>query len=400
MKGMKAIIIALLCALAGLLFGFAGTSVLYRLDPHAYASAASGGKNVNAVLDRDLHDAAQVSQQGVGGNFVTEVYKKVSPAVVHITNSTEYMSFFGPRTAEATGSGVIVDERGYILTNNHVVQNAQNLLVVLNDGQQFTPKVIGADPGTDLALIKIDAKSKLPYAKLGDSSKIEVGQWVVAIGNPRGLDWTVTAGVISALNRQIVSKSNGQTISGLIQTDAAINPGNSGGPLLNAQGEVIGINDAIVSSGGGSEGIGLAVPINTAKDVLDDLIKHGRVVRAWLGVEIIKEVTPEVARFYSFPVDYGVIPGRVFTPSPAASAGVIPPMQNDSTGQVQYDILTAIDSEKIDDMQELLDIIRNHKSGEKVTLEVYRITDGKFKVQKLAVTLQALPESAPSMGII
>jgi S1-C subfamily serine protease len=403
MTSMKTILTAILCTLVGVLFGFATTTVLHRIDMQAHASERAGNTAGNTGLqDSPASFTPQTGGQsvGVGSNFVSEVYKKVSPAVVHITNTMELNSFWGSRTAEATGSGVIVDERGYILTNNHVVENAQNLVVVLNDGQQFTPKVIGADPGTDLALIKIDAKGKLPFAKMGDSSAIEVGQWVVAIGNPRGLDWTVTVGVISALNRQTVSKSNGQTIRGLIQTDAAINPGNSGGPLLSAQGEVIGINDAIVSSGGGSEGIGLAVPINTAKDVLDDLIKHGRVVRAWLGVNVIEEVTPEAARVYNFPVDYGVIPGGVYKTSPAAAAGVIPPLQGNGNGQYQYDIITAIDDEKIDDAQELLDIIRNHKAGDKITLEIYRITNGEFKVQKLAVTLQALPESAPSMGII
>jgi serine protease Do len=270
---------------------------------------------------------------------------------------------------------------------------------VLNDGQQFQAKVIGADPGTDLALVKIEAKGKLPFAKLGDSSKVEVGEWVVAIGNPRGLDWTVTVGVISAMNRQIASKSSGQTIRGLLQTDAAINPGNSGGPLLNATGEVIGINDAIVSQSGGSEGIGLAIPINTAKEVLDDLIKHGRVIRPWLGVEVATEINPRLARRFNLPIDYGVVPGDVKKNSPAASAGILPLLQ-DNMGHLQGDIITALDGEKIDDAQELLDLVRNHKPGDKITVEIYYISGGKFQVQKVAVTLQALPESAPAMGII
>lgn len=402
---MRVFTIAVLCALAGVLAGFATTTILHRMDSQAYAAMLPGAAaTANSALDGGeplaVAAAAQQGSIGVGGSFVTDVYKRVSPAVVHITNSTEYMDFFyGPQKAEATGSGVIVDERGYILTNNHVIERAQSLTVILNDGQQYLAKVIGADPGTDLALIKIAAKGKLPSAKLGDSSQIDVGQWVVAIGNPRGFDWTVTVGVISALNRQIVSKSNGQTIRGLIQTDAAINPGNSGGPLLNASGEVIGINDAIVSASGGSEGIGLAIPINTAKDVLDDLIKHGRVIRPWLGLSILGEVTPNTARYYNFPIDYGVIPEKIFSDSPAAKAGLIRPVR-DNTGSYQIDILTAIDGEKIEDRQELLDIVRNHQPGDKVTLEVYRVTNGSYQVQKLAVTLQALPEAAPAMGII
>lgn len=393
-----------LCTLAGVLFGFAGTTVLHRIDAQAHAAVSPAAALAsNFALDQNQPQGTQVSAQssvGVGGSFVTDVYKHVSPAVVHITNSTEYVDFFwGPQHAEATGSGVIVDDRGYILTNNHVIENAQSLTVVLNDGQQFQAKVIGADPGTDLALVKVDAKGKLPFAKLGDSSKVEVGEWVVAIGNPRGLDWTVTVGVISAMNRQIVSKSSGQTMRGLLQTDAAINPGNSGGPLLNASGDVIGINDAIVSQSGGSEGIGLAIPINTAKDVLDDLIKHGRVIRPWLGIQVQMEVNPGMARRYNLPIDYGIIPGNVIKNSPAASAGIIPTVR-DNNGKIQFDIITALDGEKLDDAQELLDLVRNHKPGDKVTAEVYYISNGKFQVQKVAVTLQALPESAPAMGII
>ncbi len=399
---MRMLSIAILCAVAGVLAGFATTTALNRMDSQAHAAAtpgASAGFDLGPGGQAAAVAAAQQGTVGVGGNFVTDVYKRVSPAVVHITNSTQYMDFFyGPKTAEATGSGVIVDDRGYILTNNHVIERAQSLTVILNDGQQYTAKVIGADPGTDLALIKIDAKTKLPFAKLGDSSTIEVGQWVVAIGNPRGFDWTVTVGVISALNRQIVSKSNGQTIRGLIQTDAAINPGNSGGPLLSASGDVIGINDAIVSASGGSEGIGLAIPINTAKDVLDDLIKHGRVIRPWLGISILGEVTANTASYYNFPIDYGLIPEKVYSDSPAAKAGIIRPVK-DAGGKYQIDIVTSIDGEKLDSSQELLDIVRNHQPGDKVTVEVYRVTNGSYQVQKLAVTLQALPEAAPAMGI-
>jgi S1-C subfamily serine protease len=400
---MRMLSIAILCALAGVLAGFAATTVMHRMDAQAHAAslpdAGTTGNFAAGTEGQAGTVAAQQSTAGVGGSFVTDVYKRVSPAVVHITNSTRYMDFFyGPQTTEATGSGVIVDERGYILTNNHVIANAQSLTVILNDGQQYQAKVIGADPGTDLALIKVEAKSKLPYAKLGDSSKIEVGQWVVAIGNPRGFDWTVTAGVISAINRQIISKSNGQTIRGLIQTDAAINPGNSGGPLLSATGEVIGINDAIVSMSGGSEGIGLAIPINTAKDVLDDLIKHGRVIRPWLGISLLVEVTAQTARFNNLPIDYGVIPDKVFSDSPAAKAGIIRPIK-DNAGKFQIDIITAIDGEKLDNAQELLDIVRNHQPGDKVTVEIYRMTNSGYQVQKLAVALQALPEAAPAMGI-
>jgi len=400
---MRTAVLALLTLALGLLLGFGYTTLAHRLGSGAGLGLFAGGAEAqdqgSGTASRPVEAAANETV-GVGGNFVTQVYKKVSPSVVHITSSLEYVDFFfGAQKAESTGSGVIVDERGYILTNFHVVQGAQTLSVVTTDGRQYTAKVIGADPGTDLALVKIEAQGKLPVAKLGDSSKVDVGEWVVAIGNPRGLDWTVTAGVVSALGRQLVSQATGQTMRGMIQTDAAINPGNSGGPLLNAVGEVIGINDAIVSSSGGSEGIGLAIPINTAKEVLDDLVKYGRVIRPWLGVEVLREVGPALARRYSLPVDYGLVAGQVYDGSPASAAGLIPPVTY-GNGRYQYDILTAIDGTNLNSERQLLDTVRGHKPGDKVTLELYHITNGQYEVKKVLVKLEELPKGAPSMGVI
>jgi len=403
MSTMRTTVLALLILALGLLLGFGYTTLAQRLGTSAglglLAGDAEAQDQVSGAVSHPVVAAASDSV-GVGGSFVTQVYKKVSPAVVHITSSVEYMDFFfGAQKVEATGSGVIVDERGFILTNFHVIQGAQALTVFTNDGRKYTAKVIGADPGTDLALVKIDAQGKLPVAKLGDSSKVDVGEWVVAIGNPRGLDWTVTAGVVSALGRQLVSQATGQTMRGMIQTDAAINPGNSGGPLLNAVGEVIGINDAIVSSSGGSEGIGLAIPINTAKEVLDDLVKYGRVIRPWLGVEVLREIGAALARRYSLPVDYGLVAGKVYDGSPAGAAGVIPPVTY-GNGRYQYDILTAIDGTKLTSERQLLDTVRGHKPGDKVTLELYHITNGQYEVKRVPVKLEELPKGAPSMGVI
>jgi S1-C subfamily serine protease len=270
---------------------------------------------------------------------------------------------------------------------------------VLNDGREFNAKVIGSDPGTDLALLKIDADGNLPSAPLGDSSKAEVGEWVVAIGNPRGLDWTVTCGVVSALGREGVSQT-GQTMRGLIQTDASINPGNSGGPLLNAQGQVIGINELIVSSSGGSEGIGLAIPINTAKEVLEDLIKNGRVIRAWLGVSVYKEVNPPLAKRLNLPVDYGVIIANVYSDSPAAHGNIEPAESNFHTGDFKYDVLTTVNGERIEGERQLLDMIRGMQPGDVATIGLYQIVNGKFTAVDTKVTLDALPAEAPLMGVI
>jgi S1-C subfamily serine protease len=347
----------------------------------------------------DLTGSGQQVTVGVGGNFVTEVYKQVSPAVVHITNRNVQRTFWGPMESESTGSGVIVDKDGYILTNFHVIQGSRELIVVLNDGREYPAKLLGSDPGTDLALIKVDAEAALPFAALGDSASVEVGEWVVAIGNPRGLDWTVTVGVISALNREIRSPS-GQTITGLLQTDAAINPGNSGGPLLNARGEVIGINDAIVSGSGDNAGIGLAIPVNTARSVLADLAQHGRVKRPWLGLQAGLNVDANTARRNGFPVDYGVLIRSVYRDSPAAAAGLISFTADQRTRTFSYDIITQVDGQRVKNAVALLDLVRNRKPGDTVKLTIYRVSPSGYEVQDLTLQLTELPQNATFADVI
>lgn len=401
MSTLRIVAVTVLCAIVGLLVGIGTMALLARnasaahFDPTGTPTAAfaigessSTGSPVNAAGD-----------VGIGGSFVSSVYRKVSPAVVHITNRGQGFDLFhGPVATEATGSGVIVDPNGYILTNYHVIEDASQIVVVLNDGRDFTAKIIGQDPGTDLALLKIDAGSKLPTATLGDSSALQVGEWVIAIGNPEGLDWTVTVGVVSALGREIASKT-GQTLRGMIQTDAAINPGNSGGPLLNSVGEVIGINDAIVSNTGESIGIGLAIPINTAKDVLQDLIQFGRVKRPWLGMEVGVIAKAQAVRL-KLPVDHGVVPLVVYEDSPAARAGIIPLATDRSSGKQQFMILTAIDGKQITNDRALLDIIRNHKTGDTIKMDLYSHVQGKYEPHQVQVKLDELPANAPLMGII
>src|SRR5574341_2134266 len=226
--------------------------------------------------------------------------------------------FFGqqpPREQHSLGSGVIVDKRGYILTNNHVVEQADQIEIRLADKRKFQATIVGRDPKTDLAVVKIDAGSDLPVASLGDSNTIRIGEWAIAIGNPFGLDQTVTVGVISAVGRSDVGIT---TYEDFIQTDASINPGNSGGPLVNIQGEVIGINTAIVATG---QGIGFAIPISMAREIKDRLIAQGRVVRGWLGVGI-QELTEELASQFGVKPEEGVLVGNVMPGGPAERGGL------------------------------------------------------------------------------
>jgi Do/DeqQ family serine protease len=272
------------------------------------------------------------------------VADRVTPAVVNVSakprratapeggeppeSERRFREFFGPEfyerffrrrpreEARAAGSGVIVDPRGYILTNNHVVENAGSVEVRLSDDRKFQATVVGRDPKTDLAVLKVEAPAgALPVASLGNSDRIRIGQWAIAIGNPFGLDRTVTVGIISATGRTRVGVA---TYEAFIQTDASINPGNSGGPLLDLKGEVIGINTAIVSSG---QGIGFSIPINMAREIMGQLISKGRVVRGWLGI-VIQDLTPDLAAGFGVTPATGVLVSDVMKDSPAEAAGL------------------------------------------------------------------------------
>ncbi len=324
------------------------------------------------------------SQSEGKGLTVSEIYDRTSSGVAFIraqmTQRTQSpLDLFPERQqATATGSGFLIDDDGHVLTNSHVVQGASRVEVQFSeDGESQQAEVVGADPSSDLALLKVDDAQGATPLPLGDSSGAEVGDPVVAIGNPFGLDRTVTSGIVSALQRQIQAP-NGFSISDVIQTDAAINPGNSGGPLLDATGQVIGINSQIASQSGGNEGVGFAVPIATASDVVSQILEDGSVERAYLGITG-GDISSEIAQALDLPVDHGVLVERVFPGGPADAAEI-----KGATGQatvagesypVGGDIITKLDGEELNGMDEVISAVNDHRPGDELTLTV--LSDGK-----------------------
>jgi serine protease Do len=278
----------------------------------------------------DLSTAiARVARQNIPAVVHIEVIQRqdvVNP-VLPFENDPFFQYFFGvprmnrsfKRELRGLGTGMIMDSQGHILTNNHVVGGASEIKILLASGKRYKAKLVGADPKTDLAVIRVSTKEPLPHVTFGDSNKVEVGEWVIAIGHPRGLDQTVTQGIISAKHRRGIM--NPSSYQDFLQTDAAINPGNSGGPLLDLQGEVIGINAAIVSQSGGFEGLGFAIPSNMALYIAKQLISHGKVERGWMGVST-QELTPELTKSFGMDVPKGALVADVVSGSPADRAGI------------------------------------------------------------------------------
>src|SRR5438876_942350 len=323
------------------------------------------------------------------------IYRRLNAGVVNITNrALAYDFFFNPIPTDSSGSGFILDSRGHILTNHHVVQGAQRLEVSLADGSKWTAKVVGADPQTDLAVLQIKAPPEaLTVLPLGDSSALQVGQKVLAIGNPFGLEHSLSAGIISSLRK--VVKTGATEIEDVIQTDAAINPGNSGGPLLDSEGRVIGINTAIFTPSGGNIGIGFAIPINTAKRVMADILARGYVVYAYLGAET-QTLTPVLARALELPVERGALVVRVVRGSPAARAGLQGGMRQVVIGNaivtIGGDVVTSADGQAIRDSEDLRRLIRKRQPGDRMKLEVLRLNrQGESKRSEVEVKLGELP---------
>lgn len=326
-----------------------------------------GGSNSTAQRDAALTEDESIN---------VRIYRQASPAVANIlTKATEYDFFMDPVPVEGAGSGFVIDPRGYILTNYHVVEGAQTIEVVLGDQSRHPAKYIGADQRNDVALVKIDPKGKpLVALPLGDSGAIQVGQKVLAIGNPFGFQSTLTTGVISALGRT-VQTSQSTFIEEAIQTDAAINRGNSGGPLINSHGEVIGINSAIYTPTGTTAGIGFAIPINTAKSIANDLITDGRVHRAFLGVETIS-IVGGLAEALDLPVQEGLLVETVTKGGPAASAGIRGGDRVAQAGMRRFyiggDVIVGLDGQKIATQFDVNLVLNHHRPGDTITVTLYR----------------------------
>ncbi|MEK6302449.1 MAG: trypsin-like peptidase domain-containing protein [Acidobacteriota bacterium] len=306
-----------------------------------------------------------------------EIYHAVSPGVVNITNRGYQENFWGVFPSEGSGSGSIIDEKGDILTNFHVVQGASQLEVQV-ENDKFPATLVGADRDNDLAIIRIEAPKnyRLTPVKLGSSQGLQVGQKVLAIGNPFGLQRTLTTGIISGLERPLRDAAARRTINGAIQTDAAINPGNSGGPLLNSKGEMIGINTAIqASAGGGSIGIGFAVPVDVAKRIIPEIISKGYVSRPWLGVSTLP-LNKRIARAFNLSAEEGIIVGDVFRGSGAEAAGLRGAVVRDSIYGVSLqqlgDVILTVGGKKVANTDDLQNALQDKKPGETVDVEILR----------------------------
>ncbi|GHV82310.1 peptidase S1 [Spirochaetia bacterium] len=317
------------------------------------------------------------------------VYERLNEAVVNITTETVAINWFlEPVPQEGgSGSGSIIDTRGQVLTNNHVIENAYKVFITLADGSQFEGTIVGTDPENDLAVLKFDPPQgmQLKTVPYGDSANLKVGQKVLAIGNPFALERTLTVGIVSGLGRPIhISRQN--IIQNMIQTDASINPGNSGGPLLDAQGKMIGINTMIYSPSGGSVGIGLAVPVNTAKRVVAELIESGKVRRGWIDASVV-QLFPNLVQYAKLPVNSGLLVSRTkrngFAEKAGLRQGTEPVRYGSSVIYLGGDIINSVDGMKINTLADLYSALEDNKPGQKVAVEILR----GGKTVKMEITL-------------
>ena len=370
-------------------------------------AAGGGGYLLRDRLGRSGAAPAPSSPQAASGLALAEalqlgfvdVAQHVRPAVVHLGTIQKAKSRRGPNVPQGNddpffrdffnqffgsegpdsrsefrrpglGSGVIIDKRGLVLTNFHVVKGADEILIRLSDKREYRGQILGTDPKTDLAVVKFQPDHEITVASLGNSDALRVGEWAIAIGNPFGLDQTVTVGVISATGRSDVGIA---TYENFIQTDASINPGNSGGPLVNLKGQVIGVNTAIVAAG---QGIGFAIPINMVKRVVDQLVDKGKVVRGWLGVAL-QPLSPDLAQSLGLAGTNGAVVGSTITGSPAAQAGL-----------QQGDVIVAYDNTPVDDYRHVQRLVAETRVGKSVTLQIVR----KKQKMDVAVTIAEVPD--------
>jgi Do/DeqQ family serine protease len=382
-------------------------SVLIVVAAVLLVAAGGGGYLLRDRLGKSAAAPAPSSPQAATGIALAEalqlgfvdVAQHVRPAVVHLGTIQRAKSRRGPNLPQGNddpffrdffnqffgsegpdsrtefrrpglGSGVIIDKRGLVLTNFHVVKGADEILIRLSDKREYRGQILGTDPKTDLALVRFQPDQEVTVASLGNSDALRVGEWAIAIGNPFGLDQTVTVGVISATGRSDVGIA---TYENFIQTDASINPGNSGGPLVNLKGEVIGINTAIVAAG---QGIGFAIPINMVKRVVDQLVDKGKVVRGWLGVAL-QPLSPDLAQSLGLANTNGAVVGSTITGSPAAQAGL-----------QQGDVIVAFDKTPVEDYRHVQRLVAETRVGKNVTLQIVR----KKQKMDVAVTIAEVPD--------
>jgi serine protease Do len=391
----KTILIALL--LVGSILGF-GYGISTAVKPSDTPAASVSALSETPMVPANFSDLAEKVRSGVVNIQVVKKVKNVDFGFRQLPGNpfggqNPFGDFFGPFSEgnpprsfeqQGVGSGFIMSREGYILTNNHVVEDADQIKVKLANGKEYDAKVVGRDPKTDLALVKIQGASQLHPLKLGNSDDLKVGSWVVAIGSPFGLEQTVTAGIVSAKGRVIGSGP----YDDFIQTDASINPGNSGGPLINMKGEVVGINTAIIASG---QGIGFAIPINMAKEIVPQLEEKGHVIRGWLGVSI-QEVTPALAKSFNLKETKGALVAQVVSGSPAEKAGI-----------EQGDVIVEFDGKEVKDSKELPRIVASTPVGETVTLKLLRngkVVDRQVKIGEMEEKVEAAKApSHKSLGI-
>lgn len=365
--------------LSGFYYVTTHSSSTGKLFPWLHPTSDAGASGANTTVSGPI-GSFQLTEAAAAPAFDTEeqqnigVYKKALPSVVNITSTEVAFDFFyGPVPQQGQGSGFVLTKEGLILTNNHVIGNAQRLEVMLSDKHKYKARVLAVDKNHDLALIKIDAPNLTPVT-LSDSRNLVVGQRVYAIGNPFGLNGTMTRGIISAIRS--IRGPQGNPIEDAIQTDAAVNPGNSGGPLLNSRGEVIGITTMIASNGADqSSGIGFAIPVNTARAMLDDYAKYGYIRRPTLDIVTIP-IGPDIAEQIGLPSDYGILIERVLPGGAAEKAGLHGGTQRAYQGNLPVmlggDLIVAMDGDEITSPQDLAAAMNSHRAGDTVTVTIFR----------------------------